>query len=128
MLLLDAAAAVAIGDRVLHDQPATDLPVAVRDHVTNKTHFLLVPVGTSLADVCHAIGIPPQDVQFRGGEFLRDQLLPGDAVIGPGELAIHISAREVPINPDPCVRCGWCIEACPTRIHPVGLLEAAQRG
>jgi Na+-translocating ferredoxin:NAD+ oxidoreductase subunit C len=128
VLLLDAAAAVAIGYRLLHDRPMLDLPIAVRDHVRNKTHFLLAPVGTSLNDICRHIGAPPQHVLLRGGELLRDFLLPIDAVIGPGELAIHLSARELDINPDPCVRCGWCIEACPTRIHPVGLLEAAQHG
>jgi electron transport complex protein RnfC len=127
VLLLDGPAAVAIGYRLLHDRPMFDLPLAVRDHVIGKTHFLTAPPGTSLQDLCRSIGIPPEHVQFRGGEFLRDCMLPADAVIGAGELAIHISARELPLNPDPCVRCGWCIEACPTRIHPVGLLEAAQR-
>jgi electron transport complex protein RnfC len=127
VLLLDAPAAVAIGHCMLHDRPSFDLPLALRDHVLGQTHFLLAPMGTSLADVCRAIDIPPEDVRFRGGDFLRDQLLPADAVIGPGELAIHVTARELPLIVDPCVRCGWCIEACPTRIHPAHLLEAAQR-
>jgi electron transport complex protein RnfC len=31
------------------------------------------------------------------------------------------------VNPDPCIRCGWCVEACPSSIHPAGLLDASQR-
>lgn len=127
VLLLDAPAAVAVGHCALRGQPTTDLPIALRDHVLGQSHFLLAPVGAMLADISRAIDIPPADVRFRGGDFLREQILCDHAVVGPGELAIHITAQETPVVSDPCVRCGWCIEACPTRIHPAHLLEAAQR-
>ena len=127
VLMLDACAAVAIGNYLLHGQPMLQVPLAVRDHIRHRTHFLTVPIGMTLDEVCRFIGIPAGEVLLRGGDFLRDQILPTDAVTGPGELIVHVAAREIPANPDPCVRCAWCIDACPTRIQPAGLLEAAQR-
>ena len=50
-----------------------------------------------------------------------------DAVIdGVGELSIDAGPLSPVINPDACIRCGWCVEACPVGIHPAGLLESAQ--
>jgi electron transport complex protein RnfC len=127
VLLLDACAAVAVGNYCLHGQPMLQVPLAMRDHIRHRTHFLTAPIGMTLEEVCQFIGIPAGDVLLRGGDFLRNQILPRHAVTGPGELVVHVSAREIPANPDPCVRCAWCIDACPTRIQPAGLLEAAQR-
>ena len=52
---------------------------------------------------------------------------PGDrAVVGGAELTVYVTAPEPDLNPDSCIRSGWCVEGCPVRIHPAGLLEAAQ--
>jgi electron transport complex protein RnfC len=59
---------------------------------------------------------------------LRDIRLTPDAVLGSGELTLHVTLPEPVRSPQPCVRCGWCLEACPTRVQPAGVLEAAQRG
>ncbi|HSV12817.1 MAG TPA: 4Fe-4S dicluster domain-containing protein, partial [Tepidisphaeraceae bacterium] len=128
VLLCDAPAAVAVGRCALRDEPMLDVPLAVRDHVARRTHLLTVPIGASVADICRAIGVPAGEVMIRAGDFLRDQRVPADAIIGGGgELSLQIATREVPENPDPCIRCGWCVESCPTRINPAGLLEASQR-
>ena len=39
----------------------------------------------------------------------------------------HLSDPAGPVMADPCIRCGWCLEICPTGVHPAGVLEAAQR-
>ena len=105
-----------------------DVPIAMRDHVAKRTSLLTVPIGTRLSDVLDGLGIPIGDVLVRAGDFLRDEFAPPDAVVGGGgELTLQVTARQIPENPDPCLRCGWCVEACPTRINPAGLLEASQR-
>jgi electron transport complex protein RnfC len=127
VIMLDAPAAVAVGRLFLRGQKMLDTPIAVRDHVAHKSYLLLVPIGTPLSDLCAALDVPAKSVLLRGGDFLRDIYLPVDAVVGPGELMVHISAFQIPTVPDPCVRCGWCIEGCPTGVHPARLLEASQR-
>jgi Na+-translocating ferredoxin:NAD+ oxidoreductase RnfC subunit len=58
---------------------------------------------------------------------LRDVRLTPEAVVsGRGEISIDAGLISAAINPDPCIRSGWCVENCPVRIHPAGLLEAAQ--
>jgi len=59
--------------------------------------------------------------------LLRNQRVEPTCVIAGAELTVHVSLPARPVNPDPCIRCSWCVEGCPTRIHPAGLLEAAQQ-
>jgi electron transport complex protein RnfC len=123
VLLFDAAAAAEAGPE------AGPVRVAVRDHFASQTHLLSAEAGTPLADVLRFVGFDPAAVTLRAGEFLRDRFVrPDAAVTAAGERVFHASAPTLAANPDPCVRCGWCVEACPTRIHPAGLLDAAQRG
>lgn len=127
VVLVDAAAAVAIGRCVLFEAPVRETPLAVRDHFQQKTHLLSAPMNVRLAQVCEFLEIHHDDAVYRAGDFLRDAWITPDTSLGNGELVIHPTARHLNANPDPCIRCGWCLEACPTRIHPAGLLDAAQQ-
>ncbi len=123
VMLVDGAAAADVG----RGSPGP-VPIAVRDHFAQRTHLLAVPDGTPLADVLRFADIDPLAAVLRSGEFLRDQLIgPGTSVSAAGERVFHVTAPALSANPDPCVRCGWCVEACPTRVHPAGMLDAAQR-
>ncbi len=126
-MLIDAAAAVAVGRAVLFAGPVQTVEIAVRDHFQQKTHFLSVPMGISLGEVCDFLKIGHPEAMFRAGDFLRDLWVNRETRLGQGELIIHPTARHLEANPDPCIHCGWCLEACPTRIHPAGLLDAAQQ-
>jgi len=126
VLLLDAAAALAVGNAAAA-QPLLTTPLAVHDHFHRRAHFLEVPIGMRLGDILDALGIAPDPSMLRGGDLLRDLRLWRDCVISGAELAIHVTAPDPPLNPDPCMRCGWCLETCPTLLHPAVVLEAAQR-
>jgi electron transport complex protein RnfC len=126
VLVLDAAAAMAIGDGVFHE-PMLTVPAAIHDHANRHSHFIRVPVGSTVEHVLKQLRIPTEDSVLRGGDLLRDMGLPIDAVFGGGELTIHVTFHEAPVIPEPCIRCAWCIEACPTLIHPALILDAAQR-
>ena len=97
------------------------------DHVAHKSYLLNVAVGTPLADVCLALNVPGKSVLLRGEIFCGIYICRPTRLLGSGELMVHITASQMPTVPDPCVRCGWCIEACPTGVHPARLLEASQR-
>jgi electron transport complex protein RnfC len=127
-MVLDSAAAIALGRLVLGGQPMLTVPLAIRDHARRESHFCTVPIGTILAHVLRRLGLPPvQQLVLRGGDVLRDIRIAADSVIGGTELLVHASPLERPINPDPCIRCGWCFESCPTYVQPANCLEAAQR-
>jgi electron transport complex protein RnfC len=126
VLVVDAATAWAIG-RVAQGSAMLSSPLAVHDHVRRQSHYLDVAVGTSLHDVLRKISSWEEGFVVRGGDLLRDLRLKNDAVIGGGELTIHLTGPERVMMAEPCIRCAWCVEACPTLVHPASVLEAAQR-
>jgi electron transport complex protein RnfC len=127
VIILDAPAAVALGRFFLHAEPMLEVPLGVYDRPRAKAHLAWVPIGTRLRDVLHAVDISPTSHDLRVGHLLRDLHTTGDVVIGPGELTV-LAAESLPRPPaSACLRCGWCVEACPTQIHPAALLEAAQQ-
>ena len=127
-LIFDAAAAVAIGRAALREEKMLRVPLVVRDHPTSRTYFIFAAIGMPLGAVLEGLSLSAESATvFRGGDVLRDLRLSRSCVVSASELILHVSASEPAVNPDPCIRCGWCIEACPTRVQPAVVLEAAQR-
>jgi electron transport complex protein RnfC len=126
ILLLDAAAALAVGRFFLYAEPMLDLPIGVIDQRNRLAKFLSVPIGTPLAHLLEQIGIAEQWETLSAGTPLHERSLSIDCVVGGGELTIYAAPRGSDVNPEPCIRCAWCIEACPVAIQPAALLEAAQ--
>ncbi|HEY7117195.1 MAG TPA: 4Fe-4S dicluster domain-containing protein [Tepidisphaeraceae bacterium] len=127
VMILDAVSAIAIGRAAARAQPMLQTPVAVRDHLRARSHLLVTPVGTSVRHVLEQLRLPHEGVTILRGDVLRDQPVSPDAVIAGGELTLHVLPAAAPAIPDPCIRCGWCVQTCPTQVQPAGLLEAAQR-
>jgi electron transport complex protein RnfC len=123
VLLLGGVAAWRLSDMSF----AAITPIAVRDLVGNSCHYAICPLGWPLAKLLSQLGLPFAGRLIRVGDPLRDIRANVDRPIDGGEVTFHLMRPERAINPDPCVRCGWCIEGCPVRIQPAGLLEAAQR-
>ncbi|HEY8667435.1 MAG TPA: 4Fe-4S dicluster domain-containing protein [Tepidisphaeraceae bacterium] len=128
LLVLDPPTAAAIGECAALERPMLRVPIVLRDDRKGETHLLLVAVGTPLSHVLKELAIPSSGVIVRAGHALRDIRVPADVILAGGELTLHIGHEEAPNIPEPCIRCSWCIEACPTQIQPAGLLEASQRG
>jgi electron transport complex protein RnfC len=128
VFVLDAVSAIAIGRAATREQPMLQMPVAVRDHLRGKSHLRIAPIGTSVRHVLEQLQLPTDGLMLLRGDALRDLPITADAVIAGGELTIHVLPAKTPVVPDPCIRCGWCEQTCPTSVQPAGLLEAAQRG
>ena len=127
VILVDGLAAAAIGRSVSRGRPILDVTIEIRESDREACSVRTVPVGTPLRYVLEQLWLKPDRITLRAGAALRDVRVVTDAVIdGVGEVSIDVGPVSPPINSDPCIRCGWCVEACPVRIHPAGLLEAAQ--
>jgi electron transport complex protein RnfC len=126
-ILLDGAAAAAVGRAATRGEPMLEMPIEVRDSVRSRSTVYTAAIGLPVRFLLDAAGLRAGELTLRAGAALRDVRVSCNAVIdGAGELSIDAGPFSAPINPDPCIRCGWCVEACPVRIHPAGLLEAAQ--
>ncbi len=127
VMLLDAAAAIAVGRCAGREQPMFQSPIGIRDLGTRQSYYAVAPIGMSVRQVLEQVGIDSDGVDIRGGAALRESMVALDAVVSGTELNLHVIHSPVSLVPDPCIRCGWCSESCPTRVQPAGLLEAAQR-
>jgi electron transport complex protein RnfC len=125
VMLIDGPAAIAAGRALEANEPMLSVPIEIRDSIRSRSHVATAAMGTPLQHVLHALDLTDQ-YTLRAGAALRDVRIESGAIIAGTELSVDAGSLSPPINPDPCIRCGWCVEACPVRIHPAGLLEAAQ--
>lgn len=127
VLVLDAPAAIAIARCLMHGEPMRRVPLGIYDETHSRTHLLRVPVGATLGEILSMADIPAESAELWAGHVLRHVPVSKEATVGCGELTFFISAPRLPEAPAACLRCGWCVEACPVRIQPAGLLDAAQQ-
>jgi electron transport complex protein RnfC len=128
VLLVDAVGAAAVGRLLIEASAATTLPVVVYDQPRNVLRCLEVLPGTPVSAVLEEVGVPEAVREIYAGSPLRQLRVEGDDVFaGGGESTLFAAPPQPRPTPDPCVRCGWCVEGCPTRCRPASLLEAAQR-
>lgn len=127
VLVIDAAAAVAVGKVWLANRPMTRVPVVVYDQPADAICAVMAPVGVRAGWLLESLGIPSAVREVYAGGPLRQIRVREDQVIGPGELTLFAAPPQPTLAAEPCVRCGWCVEACPSRCRPAGLLEAAQQ-
>ena len=126
-VVLDVVAAVAVGFVARGLAVVQREPVAVRDHGRDVSVLALAWRGSRVSDVLAAVGLPGDAAAVRAGDYLRNRVIPSDAVLDGGELTLHLPpVTALPIV-QPCIRCGWCLDICPVAVHPAGVLEAAQR-
>jgi NAD-dependent dihydropyrimidine dehydrogenase PreA subunit len=98
------------------------------DHTRKLSHFVLAPMRNAAWRSAFTQGEHDSDPLFRGGDLLRNiKLTSATPSSAEAKLVVHNQRPRPDINPDACIRCGWCIEACPTRVQPAVILEAAQR-
>ena len=129
VLVLDAPAAVAVGRCFLDNTPMLTVPVGVRCPAGRSApHWIRCrPIGMPWSHLLTQLSMNESWLELRGGNPLRELRLSGECIIAGGELGLTTSAPERLRNPDPCIRCAWCVEGCPVSIQPAGLLEAAQQ-
>jgi electron transport complex protein RnfC len=126
-LVLDAAAAIAVGRFVQSRESMLTVPVAICDPLSGHIHYVGASVGTPVSDLLAHLQIPERAAVIYGGAPPRDVRVNPAAVVAGTELTLYVTVPEADVVPDPCIRCGWCVEGCPVHIHPAALLEAVQR-
>jgi Na+-translocating ferredoxin:NAD+ oxidoreductase RnfC subunit len=124
-LVLDAVAAVAVGAVARGEGVIQRQPLAVRDHARDLSILADIWRGSRTQEVLSALGLEAESL--RAGDFLRERYVPLESVLDGGEIVLHITGPEQKVVPEPCIRCGWCLDICPTHVHPAGVLEGAQR-
>jgi electron transport complex protein RnfC len=125
VLLLDAAAAAGVADE---PGDVAAIPIGLLDHAAARAVYLLAPPGTTLKEALTTGNISQENATIYAGDWRRKRTAALDRGIEGGELTFHIFPKRPAPAPHPCIRCGWCLDVCPTHVWPALALEAAQRG
>lgn len=125
-VIADAAALLAVDGAARRGRPMLRVPLAIHDTTKGRTHYASAPVGMRLGEAMEQLGISHTGKGMGTGAMLEQIPAEADDIIGPGALTVHVADAGSPVVPAACIRCGWCVQVCPTRVQPAGLLEAAQ--
>ncbi len=124
VVVLNVATAAAIADAVKEGKPLVSRITTVTGCV-KKPSNLLLRIGTSVSDAVGACGgysEEPGKIFFGGsmtGLCIPDDQVPmtkannGIVVLNEKQGKSHVE--------NPCIRCGRCVEACPTKLNPMEL-------
>ena len=93
---------------------------------------VIVPIGTPIKDVIDFVGgYKEQPYKLIMGGPMMGISLPNDDlyVMKQNNAILALSAKEAMMTePSACIRCGKCLDACPMRLQPLELSNAADRG
>ena len=123
---------IAIYDAVINEKPLTHRIVTVTgDGIENPCNFR-VPIGTPMYELIEAAGGLKEGVEkvVCGGPMMGFALFDLNVPVTKTSSALLcIRSDEVSkCKPSPCINCGQCVEACPSRIIPARLAAFADHG
>ena len=133
-LMLPADAVWRIGLALLHRQPVVMQPITVAgDCLESKRQAVyLVPIGLTIAGLMRWLNRrnilleQPRTIILGGpmsGSAVTD---PSRTVIDPTTQAVLFTHHRSRLDSTACIRCGWCVYACPARIDPIAILDALE--
>ena len=84
---------------------------------------IAAPLGESLANI-----LANAEIQYQGQQCIINGMMAGDlveplsSVLEPWMQMISIRPLPAMERPVDCIRCGWCVSACPVGLNPAGLM------
>ena len=123
---------IAVFRAVAKGQPLMERIVTMTGDGIEEPVNLQVPVGTQLTELIEAAGGAKEGVEkiICGGPMMGFAMFDTGAYVTKTTSALlfmkedQVSKEE----PSPCINCGRCVDACPSRILPVKLAVLADNG
>ncbi len=123
-IVMNVTSVSKLGKYLATGMPVVDRVLTLDGDACAEPKNLIVPVGTAYEDVIAAVGV-------KEGVTLG-KVVAGGAMMGPAVeslsypttktcsgLILLSDAAAAPVPPQPCIRCGRCVEYCPMGLAPV---------
>ncbi len=123
----------AVYDAVVLEKPLIEKVVTISGNGIAKPANLLVKIGTKVSDIVDFCGGTKPDLArvVMGGPMMgfavSDLAIP---VTKTTSSVLFLTEDEIDTSPlSACIRCGWCLEACPMGLEPkeIGIYVEANR-
>lgn len=122
VVVQNVSTAKAIYDAVVLEKPLYEKVITVSGKGINRPANLQVKVGTKLQDIVDFLGgIKPELKKIvLGGPMMGFAVSTLDIPITKTTSSIlFLTEDEIDTRPhSPCIRCGWCLDACPMGLEP----------
>ena len=124
-IVSNATTAIMLGKAMMTGEPITEKIVTVSGDGVKEPHNVLCPVGTpykTLIEMCGGYSAEEVEVisggPMMGGAVTKDEVTVGLACNAVTVLKYHkVEALK-------CLRCGQCVEHCPSGLEPVNISNA----
>jgi len=125
----------AIYDAVVYEKPLYEKIITISGRGIARPANLLVKIGTKLSDIVAFLGGTKPDLAkvIMGGPMMGFAIPTLDIPVTKTTSGVlFLTNDEIDINPHgQCIRCGWCLDACPMGLSPneIGVyVEAGRAG
>nr|HPN39577.1 RnfABCDGE type electron transport complex subunit C [Melioribacteraceae bacterium] len=130
VVIQNISTSVAVYDAVVKGEPLTIASLTVSGLGVKEPKNLLVPVGTTLADVLEYCGGVKENASkvVVGGPMMGVAQYDFNAPIMKATSGILVLTEEEVNNHEetPCLRCGMCVGVCPLGLEPTRLAKLSQ--
>ena len=129
--VFNAATCKAIHDAVYDGMPLIRRIVTVSGDIVMRAKNLMVPIGTSFQSLVDAVGLREEPYKIlSGGPMMGAAQFDLSVPVIKGSNAVTILGRKnkFAVEDPQCLRCGKCIDACPMKLMPVMMYQAATSG
>ena len=134
-LCINVATTAEIGRLLPHGRGIQERVVTVSGPAVRRKGNYRMPIGTPLRFVLDAVGTTEEPTQvFMGGPMMGTAASTLDIPIVKGTSGViaytrHETGPVAALPEHPCIRCGYCVDACPLNLNPceLGLLARAEQ-
>ena len=120
---------IAISNAYRHSTPLIHRVFTASGDCLKNPKNIRAPIGTLLSDIiefCGGFIEEPKELVF-GGPMMGINQRSQDVPILKGTSGIIFLSKLEPLNESSCIRCGRCIQNCPSGLMPYRFVELAKR-
>ena len=132
VIVNNVGTAAAISDAIRTGMPLIERIVTITGGAVNKPKNLLVKIGTSFKDVieqCDGYKEQPGKIVM-GGPMMGFAQHTDEVPVIKGTSGILVLTEKQAKTPDPqpCIRCGKCVDICPVYLQPLFISQYSLKG